>query len=56
MQEEMMAHETECAVCLIEHDEELHEATLRVKTWFRYEVTLGFFEEQMEVQEEIEAA
>ena len=52
-----MAQDTDCAVCLIEHDDELHEATLRVKSWFRYEVTLGFYEdEHLEVHEAIEAA
>ncbi len=51
-----MSPETECAVCLIEHDDELHEATLRVRRWFRYEVTLSFEEEHLEIQESPEAA
>ena len=51
-----MAHDMDCKVCLVEHDEELHEATLRVRSWFREEVTLGLFD-YVEVEEEtVEAA
>ena len=32
----------ECKVCLVPHDEETHEATLRVRQWFRYQVTRSF--------------
>jgi len=28
----------ECKVCLIDHDPETHEATLRVRQWFRQEL------------------
>lgn len=28
-----------CKVCLMEHDEEIHAATLRVRAWFRAQVT-----------------
>jgi hypothetical protein len=33
---------TECPVCLVEHDEEIHAATVRVRQWFRKQVTIGF--------------
>ena len=29
----------ECRVCLSEHDEEIHSATLAVRAWYRSEVT-----------------
>ena len=32
----------ECRICLGPHDEEIHEATLSVRRWFREEVTKGF--------------
>jgi hypothetical protein len=32
----------ECRVCLGEHDEEIHAATLSIKSWFREEVTKSF--------------
>lgn len=32
----------ECPVCLGEHQEEIHDATVRVRRWFRDEVTKGF--------------
>jgi hypothetical protein len=32
----------ECSVCLGEHDEEIHAATLSVRGWFRDEVTKSF--------------
>ena len=31
-----------CAVCLVEHDEEIHAATLDVLGWFKDQVTQGF--------------
>jgi hypothetical protein len=31
--------EDECSVCLGEHQEETHNATLRVRAWFRGRVT-----------------
>ena len=33
---------SECSVCLGEHDEEIHAATLSVRGWFRDEVTKSF--------------
>jgi hypothetical protein len=32
----------ECAVCYSTHDEEIHEATLRIHRWFRGQVTHNF--------------
>lgn len=32
----------DCKVCLIEHDEEIHAATLEVHTWFEFQVTKNF--------------
>ena len=31
-------HSTKCHLCLDEHDEELHEATLRIRRWLRQEI------------------
>lgn len=36
---------TDCAVCGIAHDEEIHEATLNIHAWFRHQVTQYFYEE-----------
>ena len=33
-----------CKVCLLPHDEEIHEATLNVRNWHRWEVVKGFAE------------
>ena len=35
----------ECKVCLAPHDDEIHDATLRVKKWFRYQVTRSFVDD-----------
>ena len=32
----------ECRVCLGEHEEQVHDATLSVREWFRGEVTKSF--------------
>ena len=32
----------DCRVCLGQHDEEIHQATLNVRQWFRGEVTKSF--------------
>jgi hypothetical protein len=32
----------ECPVCLGQHDEQVHDATLSVRQWFRGEVTKSF--------------
>jgi len=36
---------TECAVCGVAHDPEIHEATLSIHAWFRKQVTQYFYEE-----------
>jgi hypothetical protein len=42
----------DCAVCLVPHDEEIHQATLNLREWFHYEVTKYFFEEEVPLDEE----
>ena len=37
----------ECAVCLGQHDEDIHTATIRVHRWFRGEVTKGFVKREV---------
>jgi hypothetical protein len=32
----------ECPVCLGQHEEQIHDATLSVRQWFRSEVTKSF--------------
>ena len=34
-----------CRVCLVEHDDEIHAATLSVLDWFHEQVTQSFREE-----------
>ena len=34
-----------CDVCLVEHDEEIHSATLSLREWHRMEVTKYLYEE-----------
>jgi hypothetical protein len=34
--------EKECKICLVEHDEEIHSATLSVHEWLREKVTRFF--------------
>lgn len=45
-----------CKICLVEHDPEIHEATLGVRRWFAREVTKYFDDEPAEYQELEEAA
>ncbi len=33
-----------CSVCLVEHDDEIHAATLSIHGWFHDQVTLGLFD------------
>ena len=35
-------HFKECRVCLGQHEEQVHDATLSVRQWFRGEVTKSF--------------
>ena len=47
------APSSDCGVCLVEHDDEIHAATLRVRAWYRGHVTRYFVEEEIEeIQEE----
>ncbi len=41
-----------CTVCLAEHDEEIHAATLSVHCWFHEQVTLGLFDEPVDALEQ----
>jgi hypothetical protein len=36
---------SDCPVCYLSHDEETHEATLRVHRWFREHVTRNLVDE-----------
>jgi Zn-finger protein len=29
----------DCKVCYVQHSDDIHEATLRIRRWLRYEVT-----------------
>jgi hypothetical protein len=39
----MQSQPTICRVCLMEHDEEIHAATLSIRDWFREGVMLGLY-------------
>jgi hypothetical protein len=50
---------SECAVCYSAHDDEIHEATLRVHDWFYRHVTRNFEDDAIsapEVQPELVAS
>ena len=34
-----------CKVCLVEHDPDIHEATIRLREWFRERVKRNLYEE-----------
>ena len=34
-----MANDSDCKVCYVPHDEEIHEATLRIRHWLNTELT-----------------
>jgi hypothetical protein len=36
---------SECSVCYLVHDEEIHEATLRIHRWFFKQVTHDFVDD-----------
>lgn len=40
-------NEVECAVCYAVHDDEIHEATLRIHQWFYAQVTHHFEEDEI---------
>jgi hypothetical protein len=39
----------DCTVCLVPHDDEIHAATLNVRSWFHEQVTQGFYDEPEDV-------
>ncbi len=49
-----------CNVCLVEHDEDIHAATLSVHDWVHEQVTQGFHEDledqPVEEREELQVA
>ena len=45
-QETKRIAEIDCPVCYAVHDEEIHEATLRLRHWFRHYVTRELAEEE----------
>ena len=42
---------SDCHVCMVPHDDEIHAATLNLHDWFRSEVTKYFFDD-IPVEEE----
>jgi hypothetical protein len=42
LQETTKAKVKDCKVCMMEHDEEIHDATLSVRHWFAWQVTKHF--------------
>ena len=38
--------ETTCPVCYVEHDQEIHEATLRIRGWFHDQIRSRLDEEE----------
>jgi hypothetical protein len=38
--------ESDCPVCYAAHDEDIHEATMRLRGWFHYQVTHRLQEEE----------
>jgi len=34
----------DCTVCLVAHDDEIHAATLNVRSWFHQQVVQGFYD------------
>lgn len=41
----MPADSRPCKVCLVQHDDEIHAATLSVHNWFHEQVMLGFYDD-----------
>lgn len=39
----------DCTVCLVPHDDEIHAATLNVRSWFHEQVTQGFYDDAQDV-------
>jgi hypothetical protein len=51
----MPADSRPCKVCLVQHDDEIHAATLSVHVWFHEQVTQGFYEDIVEQAVPVEA-
>jgi hypothetical protein len=50
---------SECPVCYATHDEEIHQATLRIRRWFSERVTVNFSDQagsEPELQSEMVAS
>jgi len=50
--------DADCPICYAAHDQEIHDATMRLHGWFRRYVTQGFEEEpryEAPVEEYVEA-
>jgi hypothetical protein len=45
-QEPKHKHEPDCPVCYAPHDDEIHEATLRLRGWFHRQVTHSLREQE----------
>ena len=41
----------DCEVCVCGHDEEIHQATVRIHEWLRYELT-KFWDDEIPVDED----
>ena len=41
----------ECTVCYAAHDEEIHQATLRIHRWFQHQVTHDFEDDALYLPE-----
>lgn len=44
----------ECNVCGVVHDDEIHNATVSLHQWFRYEVTKYFFDDIPVEEDDVE--
>jgi hypothetical protein len=42
---------SECAVCYLAHDDEIHEATLRIHRWLFWQVTRNFIDDSFDASE-----
>lgn len=51
----MPADSRPCKVCMVQHDDEIHAATVSVHTWFHDQVTQGFYEETEDQAAPVEA-
>lgn len=44
----MTQESTDCKICMVAHDEEIHAATLNIRHWFLDQVTKNFEDDQEE--------